>query len=629
MILIWAATCMLLIGGIIIAATDDLKAVDEMTKAEFSADGQALEVAQAGLVDAYAWMRRQPTQPVENFEPVLDADTNETDDPSIGIVRTFEVSPGLWARYEVRKGKASEPYSDDNGNGFFDAGDSFTDEDGNGRWTPGRGTRDVTVERGLPGQGTVWYLESVGVIYRRPRNDLPLGYGPNRIIARGAMATEVRRLTINPPGAAMICALDADRVTVASRGRIRSDVASIVHKASTGVLSLVGSEIFGIRTSLPDYKSEVEDVFGVTWTELKSMADISTTDGNSLPGVIPDFSLVVVNGDVSFDDLRPLRGTGVLVVQGDLTIEDGSNSFFNGLIYVQGNFSARAPAYLRGTIIANGDVDIRGTGGDYCELEYDGDIVSRLLTKMGQYRYSKAPFIPAPKMADGRPNEMIKGRRRFGDGLINTVTGLGGSLGGSLGGTIGDTAGDLLGGLTGGGGDSGDTGDTGDDTPIATFSPSGLIDALEDYLAADPDGDGQGLMLEALDKLQQSEYRLAQNPPNIEGALNSVRQAMNKLKAAVDEGVSADAFNGELDGADGTLFPAIRDMTDQLINTSSANQGQIDDARDEWNAGVNKMNQARAKMTSGDEVGGLNRYKQAAGKFKNALDRLDGLYGLL
>ncbi len=156
-ILLWATLTIMFIAGVVMAGTDDLKAVDDMTKAEFSSQGQAIEVAQAGLVDAFAWMRRQTEQPVEVFAPQLDLDAvttiNETDDPSKGLVRTFEISPGLWGRYEVLKGIPAESYVDADQNGIFDVGEGFTDTNGDGRWTTGRHTRDVTTERGLPGSG--------------------------------------------------------------------------------------------------------------------------------------------------------------------------------------------------------------------------------------------------------------------------------------------------------------------------------------------------------------------------------------------------------------------------------------------------------------------------------------------
>ena len=87
---------------------------------------------------------------------------------------------------------------------------------------------------------------------------------------------------------------------------------------------------------------------------------------------------------------QPLRGTGIVIVLGSCTIQSGSNSWFSGLLWVQGALTVRAPCYLRGTLIAGGTVDVRGTGGDTAEVEHDAQILNNLLFLMGQYRHSKA-----------------------------------------------------------------------------------------------------------------------------------------------------------------------------------------------------------------------------------------------
>ena len=60
---------------------------------------------------------------------------------------------------------------------------------------------------------------------------------------------------------------------------------------------------------------------------------------------------------------------------------------------------------IRGSVIVRGTLDVRGTGGDYVEIERDPVILNKLMVSMGQYRMSKAPFEPARNLADGRPDE--------------------------------------------------------------------------------------------------------------------------------------------------------------------------------------------------------------------------------
>lgn len=405
----------LVLAGMILAATGEMSAMRRATEVEFQAEAQARSLAEAGLVDAYAWFRRQTVQPVAAFEPRLDlaADPpiNETDDPDVGLVREFEITNGLWGQYIVRRGLGAEDFTDADQNGTWDPGESFVDANDDGIWTPAIGTRDVTRERGLPGTGAVWLVRSRGMIFRRPRLDLPLGEGPNARLASAEVATEVRRLTIAPPADAAICANRLDGVTVGNRGRIRGTATGIAGAANTGYVSIYsGGEVLTPTRSagLPDFTTSYQGVFGVDLSQLKSMADISTASGaDGLPKQIPDFSLVVVEGDVTFDADHPLRGTGLLIVHGNLNIEGGSNSFFNGVLHVSGDTSIRAPVYIRGALFAQGRVDFAGTGGDYVELEHDSDIVSRLLTVMGQYRLSKATYLPGRTTADGRPTDAL------------------------------------------------------------------------------------------------------------------------------------------------------------------------------------------------------------------------------
>ena len=431
-VMIWAVVSTLMIAGLILAGVDDARAVNKMTRAEFSADGQAGEIASAGLVDAFAWLRRQTAQPVTDFAPALDTaaavPVNDTEEPSVGLVRTFEISPGLWGRYIVRKGVPAEPYVDANGNGHYDSGETYTDEDGNNEWTPGRGTRDISTERGMPGNGAVWYIESEGIVYNRPSAHVALGTAPNTVAGRTRLATEVRRMTINPPAAAALCISDADHVDFGLRSRVNAEGGTaIAYPQGSGTASTSGSEISGALSGIPDYDGAVEKVFGMKWSELRSMADVSTSDAaTGLPDKVADYSMVVITGDVTFDSTRPLKGLGVVIVQGNCTIAASSNSFFNGLLYVEGDLTVRAPAILSGQIIVNGNCDVRGSTGDFVEIEFDAGIVTLLLTRMGQYRYSKSTFSPSRHLIDGRPTELHKSQRRLGSGYEVGLAGSGG-----------------------------------------------------------------------------------------------------------------------------------------------------------------------------------------------------------
>ncbi len=585
-VLIWTMLSMMLVAGLIMSGSSEFEALDEVGVAEFAAGGQAGAVAEAGVVDAYAWFRRQTTQPVASFTPQLDLDAdpevNETEDPSVGLVRTFEVAPGLWARYSVARGEVAESFTDTNSNGVFDEGEPFTDTNGDGKRTPGEGTRDVSSERGLPGVGTVWLIESEARVFRRSNLSLPLGQGPNVQVAHARVATEIRRLAIIPPSAAALCCKRGDAVNVGSRGRIRADTA-IAYDSGTGSPDTSGGEVPGARTAVPGYKDYVEDVFGVDWTMLRSMADISTMDPvNGVPAPIPDFSLVVITGDVTFDLERPLRGTAIVVVKGNCTIESGSNSFFNGLLYVDGDLTARAPTYLRGTVVVTGDADIRGTGGDYCELEYDENTLQLLQVKMGQYRYTKSRYIPAPKMEDGRADEGL------------TITAPLDPIGGG-----------------------------GDDAPPSdTFQTDELNTAIDDYLAQ-YDGPGSMKLQQAQLKLEQARAFLMQDPPKYAQALQKVGQATQNLDQADGMGADIAGLFDHLWGGEGKLFDGMFAMVDRMITESTADPADIAAAQAEFNAASAERTNAQAEHAGGQFGNAASKLHHAADKLKTALDRLE------
>jgi hypothetical protein len=413
--MILTVALIIIVAALVLSGTGELRALDEISRAEFAGEAQAYSVAQAGLVDAYAWFRRQPIQPVTSFAPVLDLAVdppiNETEDPAAGLVRTFEISPGLWGRYTVQLETPAETFDDGDGDGIFDDGESFNDTNGNNRRDPAKGTRDVTAERGLPGAGTVWRVECMGQVFRRPRADLALGDGPNYIVGSALLATEIQRLPLSPPVAAAAYCSRGDRLTCHNRARVRAPTTALAYPLSTGTPSVSGdSEISGSSTASPVTGDRLFDVFGANLTDLQSMADISTKDESTLPDTLPPNSLVVVDGDLLFDATESLRGSGILIVTGNLVIEPGSHSYYNGFVYVGGSFSLSAPSYVRGQVMARDKLILEGGIGDFVELEHDQGVITSLLATMGHYRYARAFFRPLPYHTDGRPDQSFETR---------------------------------------------------------------------------------------------------------------------------------------------------------------------------------------------------------------------------
>lgn len=419
-ILIWALISVFTVGALVAAATTDLKSLTTVSDAQFSGEGQAQAVAEAGLADAYAWFRAQKVQPVSTFAPVLNLAAsppiNETDDPTIGLVREYELTPGLWARYEVMKGVPAESFTDANANGIRDPNEAYVDTNHDGKWNPAHGTRDVTAERGVSGTGAVWLLVCRGHVFQRSDDTKPLTQSPNVQLATVERAAEVRRLTLSMPTSAAICCSKGSNLKLQDKSRIRSTVTAVAYPTLTGVpLNLLADLVAPVTTlSLTTtWNDTTEGVFGLAWEDLRAMADVSTSDPEStFPSPVPVNSMIVATGDVTFDANRPLRGSGILVIKGNVSIQSGGHSSFSGMLYVDGDLTVRGPCMLEGTILCRGVVDCKGNAGDYVEIVHDAPLVAAQLTAIGQYRYTKAAYEPLPRLPDGRPDESKTSKTR-------------------------------------------------------------------------------------------------------------------------------------------------------------------------------------------------------------------------
>ena len=398
----------IMLSGLMLAAHITYRASRRTIEHELNYHGQAVNAAKAGLVDALSWYRRQTVQPVETFTPVRDLSqsppVNETDDPDIGLVREYQISTRdhIWGRYEVRA----------------------------------RISADITSERNLGGQGRCWYLESKGYVFERLDPDYapadfyayyelsdglqkrklaggtyvtesttPNGtleeradVGVVRILSQATMGTELRRLSVVPPADGAICARRGDSVTMGNRARVNGGSGhGLVCPGGTGWFNIYGgAEISGspaTGTAPPEtYLLDMEDVFGVSSQELRSVSDIYTDDPSTLPDVMPEYGLVFIDSSVTWTETNPLRGTAIVYVNGNVTLDTNSSTYFSGILYVEGNYVQRAPSLVNGTVLVNGSVMVSGLG-DYSEVNFDPDVRSRLLSVSGQYRFSTPMYF--------------------------------------------------------------------------------------------------------------------------------------------------------------------------------------------------------------------------------------------
>src|SRR5438046_626809 len=103
--LVLAILFTIIVAGITVAGALALRSHQNHTHTSFVSHGQAIGFARSGLTEGLGWFRKQTSQPVVTFSPVLDNLANppilDTIDPEIGIVREFRITGSIWGRYEV------------------------------------------------------------------------------------------------------------------------------------------------------------------------------------------------------------------------------------------------------------------------------------------------------------------------------------------------------------------------------------------------------------------------------------------------------------------------------------------------------------------------------------------------
>jgi hypothetical protein len=353
---------------------------NKLVARQLTYQGQSANAAQAGLVDALSWFRRQG-KVVTTFNPTVNPAANppinDTDDTSIGIVRTYQVSgPGrLMGRYEVRYGVPAA----------------------------GTGVLDVSASKGRSATGgaagTVWQLESVGTIWVQNDSTKP-GYNtsPNVVLSQQTFRTEIQRIAVTlPDGGEALYSGNCDKVTIGTKTKIEGGPAIGISCHSGGGLGIVKN---GIITGTTQTKTnsvaayDIPSVFGVTKQELQGLADVNVTQITDLPATLPSMSIIVINADAVFTNARPLVGSGILVVFGNLTLSSGSDSDWNGVIYATGNIAIAEPSLVSGAIISASSTSTMtiNSGSDISEVDYDPSMIGQINAQMGQYRFSRSKY---------------------------------------------------------------------------------------------------------------------------------------------------------------------------------------------------------------------------------------------
>ena len=374
----------------------------DIMKRQLQYRGQAENIAKAGLVEAQSWLRRQTTQPVKTsdpsnptsddygFDPIVDTSDpankiNDSDEPSIGIVRTFQIGEKniTYGHYELRRYSSRKPYASTS---------AYTWRDKNTESY----CKDISEERGkAANSGTVWRMESRGYIYVQNDPNKPFYEAPNKLLQSVVLTTEFQRLGMNlPPGA--IHLNDDMNLSVANKGKIDglNDPGVVWYGSNFGTLNTsAGGTVDGSPDEQVNSDSLSEDnIFGVTKDQLKAMADYYVTSTNDLPNIRFNMTIIYIEDNAQFTSTRPLKGSGILFVDGNLTFSNNCGAYWSGMVYCTGNISMGDEANIMGTVVATGNsVNVHGTG-EVAEITYDGDILQAIQQKIGQYRITRSPY---------------------------------------------------------------------------------------------------------------------------------------------------------------------------------------------------------------------------------------------
>lgn len=385
MALIMAILFTILVVGIVTTGTLILRGHQTKTNVSFIAKGQAVQFARSGLIEALGWFRKQTSQPVLSFAPQLDTGVVppvlDTIDPDIGLVREFSIENTIWGRYEVWKEWAGDP--DPTRLAFREQMQAS----------------DISSLRGNLTDGSVWRIRCIGYVYKLVDPNVRFDVAPNHVLGKEIAECEARRLALQPPGQAALCATNGSDVTIGTRGRVigGATAAGIYYESGTGTASVsgTGSSLTGTPTQAAavDYDASFDYVFGVSVEELTAMADYVVDAAVDFPSPVPVDTVVMCNTGITFTASKPLSGTGVVVCLGDTTVSPGSNSSFSGLLYVDGNLTLREPCEIQGAVVVTGTVTVLGDS-DYATITYDDAILQRLRQELGTYRLSSAIARP-------------------------------------------------------------------------------------------------------------------------------------------------------------------------------------------------------------------------------------------
>lgn len=369
--------------------------------------GQAANVAKAGIQDAIGWFKKQDSQPVRQgssssytcpddaFNPVFNSNPvlRDTDDANTGIVKDFLIDRNIYGRYEIKKQTAQ---------GAACNMSSYQEQTNHDQ----HAVHDITHKRGKgqPGNGTVWYIESKGMVYQRndtskDSNGLYLkspAEAPNKILDQRLVSVEINRLgLLLPMNAPVIVSASSASNLSDSDCQIMGDSQVSAGVAYYGTMPITTNAVFAVGNSpttpqLLSAEVSPSSIFAVTKTELKALSDNIYTTVASMPTKLP-MSLVYLDGNFTFATTQPLSGSGILYVNGNLTLNQGAGSIYSGLVYVDGNLVINGGNSFAGSVVVKGTVTC-APSNDKAVFEYNDNILKTVRQKIGLYRENNLTY---------------------------------------------------------------------------------------------------------------------------------------------------------------------------------------------------------------------------------------------
>lgn len=370
-VMVWALIFVIVTAGMIVSHTAYMASHRQTMDVHLKRKPLAANFARAALTDALSWFQAQSTQPVTEFAPLLDSTQSppvlDTQDPTLGLVREFEIRGNLWGRYEIRKEE----------------------------------TTDLSLLHGSSAPGTVWELAARGYVYRVVDARKRFDEAPNQVVSMSRMETTMRSVPLELPAQAAVDVDDLSRVTIGTGGRVRGGTSgpALAGPPLSGLLSFLITTLTSLVTGTPGvltvtgYKSSPLDVFRMSLAELRDVSNLAVSSLSSrwLTKPLPDNAIVYHRGDLTITSTQRLLGAMLLVVDGNLTVQPGSDSQVQGVVYVTGNTILNGPFSLAGALVARGDLLIQGNGpGQDAVVQYDAAALQRLTNSLSRYRASRA-----------------------------------------------------------------------------------------------------------------------------------------------------------------------------------------------------------------------------------------------